>query len=320
MEILNSQNDTLIGDTGFLAGRQRQVFDLLSLFQTSQLIGFVGENGSGKTTLIKKGLFPELEKGFLGIAGKKWKTVTIRPGITPLENLAAGIAQLGFTSGKQKLEEEVFLTQSMRLSNEGLKNVCLPNPSQKSEFNSLLVIDNFEDLFQYREVAANASDWDDTVKSFIQNITKCASYSSIPVYFLVVIRTQYMSRLFEYRQFYEKVSSSQFNIPQFRKSEFSEVVKTLLSSSKKKINKDGMDFLYNQFGKEQKNLTLLGLYLREVLASSAASSQDEIGLETLLQVPSDTLYARKLDDFFESFDETQKIIVEKLLETIQLFQ
>jgi len=320
MEILNSQNDTLVGDSGFLAGRQRQVFDLLSLFQTSQLIGFVGENGSGKTTLIKKGLFPELEKGFLGIAGKKWKTVTIRPGITPLENLAAGIAELGFTSGKQKLEEEVFLTQSMRLSNEGLKNACLPNPSQKSEFNSLLVIDNFEDLFQYRDVAANASDWDDSVKSFIQNITKCASYSSIPVYFLVVIRTQYMSRLFEYRQFYEKVSSSQFNLPQFRKSEFSEVVKTLLSSSKKKINKDGMDFLYNQFGKDQKNLTLLGLYLGEVLASSAASSQDEIGLETLQQIPSDTLYARKLDDFFDSCDETQKILVEKLFKQITVTQ
>ncbi len=320
MEILNSQNDTLIGETGFLAGRQRQVFDLLSLFQTSQLVGFIGENGSGKTTLIKKGLFPELEKGFLGIAGKKWKTVTIRPGITPLENLSAGIAQLGLTSGKQKLEEEVFLTESMRLSNEGLKNACLPNPNQKSEFNSLVVIDNFEDLFQYRDVAPNASDWDDTVKSFIQNITKCASYSSIPVYFLVVLRTQYMSRLFEYRHFYEKVSSSQFNLPQFRKSEFSEVVKTLLSSSKKKIHKDGMDFLYNQFGKDQKNLTLLGLYLREVLASTSDSSKDEIGLEALLQVPSDTLYARKLDDFFDSCDEHQKIIVEKLFKQITVTQ
>jgi WD40 repeat protein len=125
-----------------------------------------------------------------------------------------------------------------------------------------------------------------------------------------------MSRLFEYRQFYEKVSSSQFNLPQFRKSEFSEVVKTLLSSSKKKINKDGMDFLYNQFGKDQKNLTLLGLYLREVLAYSAASSQDEIGLETLLQIPSDTLYARKLDDFFDSCDETQKTLVEKLFKQV----
>ena len=320
MEILNSQNDTLVGDSGFLAGRQRQVFDLLSLFQTSQLIGFFGENGSGKTTLIKKGLFPELEKGFLGIAGKKWKTVTIRPGITPLENLSAGIAQLGLTSGKQKLEEEVFLTESMRLSNEGLKNACLPNSTQKSEFNSLLVIDNFEDLFQYREVAPNASDWDDTIKSFIQNVTKCASYSSIPVYFLVVLRTEYMSRLFDYRHFYEKISSSQYNLPQFRKSEFTEVVKTLLSTSKKKIHKDGMDFLFNQFGKDLKNLILLGHYLSEVVASSVDSSQDEIGLETLLQIPSDTLYARKLDDFFDSCGEPQQKIVEKLFKQITVTQ
>lgn len=320
MEILNSQNDTLVGDSGFLAGRQRQVFDLLSLFQTSQLIGFFGENGSGKTTLIKKGLFPELEKGFLGIAGKKWKMVTIRPGITPLENLSAGIAQLGLTSGKQKLEEEVFLTESMSLSNEGLKNACLPNPTQKCEFNSLLVIDNFEDLFQYREVAPSASDWDETVKSFIQNITKCASYTSIPVYFLVVLRTEYMSRLFEYRHFYEKVSSSQYNLPQFRKSEFTEAVKALLSSSKKKIHKDGMDFLYNQFGKDLKNLTLLGHYLPEVVAFTAASLQNEIGLETLLQIPSDTLYATKLDDFFDSCGEAQQKLVEKLFKQITVTQ
>jgi len=320
MEILNSQKDTLVGDSGFLAGRKRQVFDLLSLFQKSQLIGFFGENGSGKTTLIKKALFPELEKGFLGIAGKNWKTITIRPGITPLENLSAGIAQLGLTSGKQKLEEEVFLTQSMRLSNEGLKNACLPNPSHKSEFNSLLVIDNFEDLFQFREVAPNANEWDESVKSFIQNITKCASYSSIPVYFLVVLRTEYMPKLFDYRHFYEKISSSQYNLPQFRKSEFSEVIKALLSTSKKKIHKDGIDYLYNQFGKDLKNLTFLGHYINELVASTAASSQDEIGLETLLQIPADSLYASKLDNFYDACTEPQKIIVEKLFKQITVTQ
>jgi hypothetical protein len=316
MEILNSQNDTLVGDSGFLAGRQRQVFDLLSLFQTSQLIGFFGENGSGKTTLIKKALFPELEKGFLGIAGKKWRTIIIRPGITPLENLSAGIAQLGLTSGKQKLEEEVFLTQSMRLSNEGLKNACLQDPTQKSDFNSLLVIDNFEDLFQFREVAPNVNEWDEAVKSFIQNITKCASYSSIPVYFLVVLRTEYMSKLFDYRHFYEKVSSSQYNLPQFRKSEFTEVINVLLSTSKKKIHKDGMDYLYNQFGKDLKNLTFLGHYINEVVASTADSSQNEIGLETLLQIPADSLFASKLDNFYDACTETQKIVIEKLFKQI----
>jgi len=293
MENLNSQNDALGSTIGHLAGRNRQVFDILSLFQSSQMVGLFGENGSGKTALIKRGLIPELEKGFLGIAGRKWKSVTIRPGITPLENLSAGIAQLGLNQGKQKLEDEVFLTESMRLSNEGLKNACLQKESQKSDFNALLVIDNFEDLFQFREVSQNTAEWDEIVKSFIQNITKCASYSSIPVYFLIVLRAEYMSRLFEYRHFYEIVSASQYNLPQFRKTEFTEVIKAILQPSKMAMHKDGVDYLYNELGKDLKNLTLLKYYLNEAVETTATNSKEEIGLEVLLQISSDSLYAKK---------------------------
>ncbi len=316
MEILSSQNDSLGSATGPLAGRHRQVFDILSLFQSSQMVGLFGENGSGKTTLIKRGLIPELEKGFLGIAGRKWKSVTIRPGITPLENLAAGVAQLGLNQGKQKLEDEVFLTESMRLSSEGLKNACLKKATQKSDFNGLLVIDNFEDLFQFREVAQNTSEWDETVKSFIQNITKCASYSSIPVYFLIVLRAEYMSRLFEYRHFYEIVSASQYNLPQFRKTEFAEVIKSILLPSKLTIHKDGVDYLYNELGKDLKNLTLLKYYLNEAAKNTASDGKDEIELEVLLQISSDSLYANKLESFFASCSEAQKILIERLFKQI----
>jgi len=316
MEILSSQNDALGSTAGPLPGRQRQVFDILSLFQSYQMVGLFGENGSGKTTLIKRGLIPELDKGFLGIAGRKWKSVTIRPGITPLENLSAGIAQLGLNQGKQKLEDEVFLTESMRMSSEGLKNACLQKVSQKSDFNALLVIDNFEDLFQFREVSQNTGDWDETVKCFIQNITKCASYSAIPVYFLIVLRAEYMSRLFEYRHFYEIVSASQYNLPQFRKTEFAEVIKAILQPSKKTMHKDGVDYLYNELGKDLKNLTLLKYYLNEAVENAASNSKDEIELEVLLQISSDSLYAKKLELFFSSCSEVQQRLIEKLFKQI----
>jgi len=316
MENLNSQNDALGSTTGPLAGRNRQVFDILSLFQSSQMVGLFGEMGSGKTTLIKKGLIPELEKGFLGIAGRKWKSVTIRPGITPLENLSAGIAQLGLNQGKQKLEDEVFLTESMRLSNEGLKNACLQKESQKSDFNALLVIDNFEDLFEFREVSQNTSEWDEIVKSFIQNITKCASYSSIPVYFLIVLRAEYMSRLFEYRHFYEIVSASQYNLPQFRKTEFTEVIKAILQPSKMTMHKDGVDYLYNELGKDLKNLTLLKYFLNEAVETTATNSKEEIALEVLLQISSGSLYAKKLELFFSTCSEVKQRLIEKLFKQI----
>jgi WD40 repeat protein/energy-coupling factor transporter ATP-binding protein EcfA2 len=312
MEISNSQNDALGSSAGSLAGRHRQVFDLLSLFQSSQLVGLIGENGSGKTTLIKQGLLPELNKGFLGIAGRKWKSVTIRPGITPLENLSAGIAQLGIDQSKSKLEDEVFLTESMRLTSEGLKNACLSKFSQKNGCNALVVIDNFEDLFELREVALNVNEWDETVKNFIQNIRKCASYSTIPVYFLIVLRAEYMSRLFEYRHFYEMLSASQYNLPQFRKVEFSEVVNAILQVSKKNIHKDGLDYLYNQFGKDLKNLTLLKLFLNEAIEVVNSTNRKEIGLEDLLQISSESLYESKLDSFFNSCGESEKKLIEKL--------
>jgi WD40 repeat protein len=242
--------------------------------------------------------------------------VTIRPGITPLENLSAGIAQLGLNQGKQKLEDEVFLTESMRMSSEGLKNACLQKASQKSDFNALLVIDNFEDLFQFREVSQNTGEWDETVKCFIQNITKCASYSAIPVYFLIVLRAEYMSRLFEYRHFYEIVSASQYNLPQFRKTEFAEVIKAILQSSKMTMHKDGVDYLYNELGKDLKNLTLLKYYLNEAVEITASNSKDEIELEVLLQISSDSLYAKKLELFFASCSEVQQRLIEKLFKQI----
>jgi len=320
MDSLNTQNEPFVSLMGSVAGRKRQVFDLLSLFQNSQIIGLFGENGVGKSTLIRHGLIPELKKGFLGKAGREWRTITIRPGISPLENLAAGIVQLGLDKGKQKLEEEVALSTSMRRTNEGLKNACIEKFSQKSNCNSLLVIDNFEDLFQFREVAPEVTEWDEQVKSFIFNINKCAGNSSIPVYFLIVLRADYMGRLFEFRHFYETLSSSQYNLPQFRKTEFSEVVQVLLKSTNKTISKDANDRIYNQFGKDLKNLTSLKFYLEELVDRSNEVALTEINLDLLEQVAVDTLYANKIESFYLACGDIEKKLIERLFKQITVVQ
>lgn len=320
MESLTSQSEPSGIAIENLAGRQRQVFDLLSLFQTSQIVGLFGENGSGKSSIIKHGLIPELAKGFLGIAGRKWRTVTIRPGTTPLENLAAGIAQLGLEKGKQKLEDEVFLTEAMRSSSDGLKNACIQKFDSKSAFNSLLVIDNFEDLFQFREVSSNQIVWDETVKYFIQNISKCVGNSNLPIYFLIVLRADYMPRLFEYRLFYEIISSAQYNLPQFRKIEFSEIVQSYLAPSQKIIHKDANDLLFNQLGKDLKNLTLVKLFLDEAVEILINSGNKEITVQVFQQVAIEKLFSKKLDNFFNHCNESDKKMLEKLLKQITVTQ
>jgi ABC-type Mn2+/Zn2+ transport system ATPase subunit len=56
MEVLSSakNNDNL--KHTYLQGRQRQVIELLSFFQSSQIVGLFGENGTGKSSFVKNGL------------------------------------------------------------------------------------------------------------------------------------------------------------------------------------------------------------------------------------------------------------------------
>lgn len=300
----------------YLPGRRRQVFDLLGLFQSSQIISLFGENGTGKSTLIQKGLIPELKKGFLGIGGRKWKTATIRPGISPLENLSASIAHLIDQDYKQKLEDEYLLTSKMRSSNEGLRLAALQYLNQNTGYNYLLVIDNFEDLFQFKDTGTNEEEWRSNLNSFIQNITKCASFSDIPIYFLIILRSDYVANIFDYRNFNEIISKSQYSIPQLRKSEFQEIIISLLAPYNKLITNDAINLLYSKIGKDIKNLKLLKLCLEKTIVQTNKEAIKEINSEILIEIALNSLYTEKLEYFYNSCTETEKVLSAKLFKQI----
>jgi len=304
----------------YLPGRQRQVFDILTLFQSSQIIGLFGENGTGKSTIIQKGFIPELQKGFLGIGGRKWKTATIRPGITPLENLSASIGKLIDQNYKQKLEEEYLLTSRMKSNNDGLRLTSLQFLNQNTGFNYLLIIDNFEDLFHFKDTVDNPEEWKTNLNSFIQNITKCASYSDVPIYFLIILRSDFVPNLFDYRNFHEILSKSQYSIPQLKRSEFQEVVISLLSPYNKLISNEAINLLYSKIGKDLKNLKLLKLYLEKFVGPSSDRSIKEINTEILQDVEFNSLYTEKLESFYNSCTESEKTISEKVFKQITISQ
>jgi WD40 repeat protein/energy-coupling factor transporter ATP-binding protein EcfA2 len=304
----------------YLPGRQRQVFDLLTLFQSSQIIGLFGENGTGKSTLIQKGLIPELEKGFLGIGGRKWKTATIRPGITPLENLSASFPKLKDQNYKQKLEDEYLLTSRMKSNNDGLRLAALQFLNENEGNNYLLVIDNFEDLFHFKDTVINPEEWKNNSNSFIQNITKCASYSDVPIYFLIILRSDFVPNIFDYRNFHEILSKSQYSIPQLKRTEFQEVVVSLLASYNKLISNEAINLLYSKIGKDLKNLKILKLCLEKFVEPTNNGFIKEINTEILQEVEFNSLYTEKLESFYNSCTEAERILIEKVFKQITISQ
>ena len=318
MEVLSSSKNNENQKHTYLPGRQRQVIDLLSFFQTSQLIGIFGEHGTGKSSFVKNGLIPELHKGFLGKAGRNWKTSTIRPGISPLENLACGIAELVGDKDKFKPEDEYLLTKSMRANNEALKRVSLNHLKNETGTNSLLIIDNFEDLFHFKNVSHAPLEWENTVTSFFQNITKCVLNSDAPLYFLVILRSDFVTNVFKYRNFHEVISKSQYSLPQLRKTEFQEVVIWQTQKGKTSINKEAIDLLYLQYGRDLKNLKLLNLFLEKAQPIAAQNLNKEIDLEVIQQIDFTKLYEEKLESFYEKCSKDEQLILEKLFKQITI--
>jgi WD40 repeat protein len=316
MEVLsNAKNNDNLKHT-YLQGRQRQVIELLSFFQSSQLVGLFGENGTGKSSFVKNGLIPELNRGFLGMAGRNWKTSIIRPGISPLENLAGGIAELIRDKDKFKPEEEYLLTKSLKTNNEALRRASLNYLKNDLGFNSLLIIDNFEDLFHFKNVGNNPLDWENIVTSFIQNITKCALNSDSPLYFLIILRSDFVTNIFKYRNFHEVISKSQYSLPQFRKSEFQEVVVSQTIQNKISINHETIDLLYQQIGRDLKNLKLLNLFLEKAAPIAEKSIKKEIDFEIFQQVDFSKLYEDKLESFYTRSTQGEQKILEKLFKQI----
>ena len=316
MEVLSSSknNDNL--KHTYLQGRQRQVIELLSFFQSSQIVGLFGENGTGKSSFVKNGLIPELNRGFLGMAGRNWKTSIIRPGISPLENLAGGISELIGDKDKFKPEEEYLLTKSLKINNEALRRTSLNYLKNDVGFNSLLIIDNFEDLFHFKNVGNNPLDWENIVTSFIQNITKCALNSDSPLYFLIILRSDFVTNIFKYRNFHEVISKSQYSLPQFRKSEFQEVIVSQTIQNKISINHETIDLLYQQIGRDLKNLKLLNLFLEKAAPLAEKSIKKEIDFEIFQQVDFSKLYEDKLESFYTRSTQGEQKILEKLFKQI----
>ena len=91
----NSINNPFVGlrpfefeDSLYFFGREQQTRALLTQLNKNHFAAVVGSSGSGKSSLVRAGLVPHLEGGFLIQDRDAWLIVEMKPGESPLGNLA----------------------------------------------------------------------------------------------------------------------------------------------------------------------------------------------------------------------------------------
>lgn len=117
-------------DSILFFGREKETESFLNRLRIQPLLAVVGASGAGKSSFVQAGVVASLDKA--------WRTLIIRPGVSPLSTLAAKLSSLGLevTGLRSALEKDKeFLAKSLRLF--ASNNMC----------KILIVVDQFEEIF-----------------------------------------------------------------------------------------------------------------------------------------------------------------------------
>src|SRR5262245_26736257 len=72
-------------------GRGEHTRELLKRLSRHRMLAVVGTSGSGKSSLVRAGLLPALYSGHLAGAGTGWRIAVMRPGNSPVSELASAL-------------------------------------------------------------------------------------------------------------------------------------------------------------------------------------------------------------------------------------
>jgi uncharacterized delta-60 repeat protein len=144
-------------DAEYFFGREELTAQLLARLAGTTFLGVIGPSGSGKSSLVRAGVVPALWNGEIP-GSAEWKVLILRPGPSPLEEIAVRVAlQSGISAASLRtdLRRDV---DALRLA---IQQYLV---SQPEDAKFVLVVDQFEELFTQCE---NESERDQFIAALV---------------------------------------------------------------------------------------------------------------------------------------------------------
>ncbi len=190
-------------------GRRQHTDELLRRLSTHRFLAVVGTSGSGKSSLVRAGLLPALDRGYLAGATSNWRIAVMRPGMAPIENLAAALRDpnaLGPSANSNLRSSRLGLVEMVR--GAGLT----------AGESLLLVADQFEELFRF-ERRSSATDGGADAALFVSLLLTAAARLDAPVYIVLTMRSDFLGDCARFAGLPEALSESQYLIPRLTREQ-----------------------------------------------------------------------------------------------------
>ncbi len=238
-------------------GREKEIDELLKRLRSSRFLSVVGSSGCGKSSLVRSGLIPSLYGGFMTKASSNWRVSVVRPGVNPIGNLATSLNAPGVLGIAEELSSASHVLMEVTLRRSALGLVEAVRQAQISPDDNLLVIvDQFEELFRFRQGCQNENLKDEAV-AFVKLLLEATKQDKLPIYVVLTMRSDFIGDCMDYPGLPEAVNAGMYLVPRMTRGELRSAIAGPVAVGGGQIAARLILRLLNDVGNDQDQLPVL---------------------------------------------------------------
>lgn len=296
-------------------GRNEQTLDLLQRLHQHHFVAMVGGSGCGKSSLMRAGLIPSLLAGYLVNDRDHWAITTMKPGKSPLVNLAKAILdQLHPAANLPSVED--FYHKIRETGAIAIIDFLQPLWNEKST-NFFLLVDQFEELFRYPN-DQNAVKAKDEAIDFVNIILELSSLKRLPIYVVITLRSDFIGDCDQFYGLPEAMNQSMYLLPRLNRVQLKTVIEGPVKLGGGTILPALTSQLMNDLGKVRDELPLLQHALMRMWDHNLkADKQGCLDLEDYKQVRGvEKALSTHADEVLDSMSPDDQALTKKIFQAL----
>lgn len=255
-------------ETHLFFGRDGQSEELLRRLKRTRFLAVVGTSGSGKSSLVRAGLLPALQGGLMASAGSDWRIAIFRPGVDPIGNFARALvspAVLGPHNEKDVEIQSMLAETALRRSGLGLVDF-VSRARQKLDENGnqlfhdyenlLIVVDQFEELFRFKQLIEEENSKEDAT-GFVRLLLEAVGQEAEKIYVVLTMRSDFLGDCSQFWDLPEAINNGQYLIPRMTRDERREAISGPVAVGQGAISEPLVNQLLNDVGDNPDQLPIL---------------------------------------------------------------
>ncbi|HEX3184027.1 MAG TPA: hypothetical protein VHQ94_04485 [Pyrinomonadaceae bacterium] len=314
-------------ETHLFFGRDGQSEELLRRLKRRRFLTVVGTSGSGKSSLVRAGLLPALQGGLMASAGSDWRIAILRPGSDPIGNLARALASPAVLGSRDDTEasnlQAVLAETTLRSSGLGLVELVSRartkldsrgQPLFADYENLLVVVDQFEELFRFKQLIEQENSNEDAA-AFVRLLLEAVRQKAEKIYVVLTMRSDFLGDCSQFWELPEAINDGQYLIPRMTRDERREAISGPVAVGQGAISEPLVNQLLNDVGDNPDQLPILQHALMRTWEywtdhrhnGNPIDIPDYNAIGTMAEALS-----RHADEAFAELSDSQKLIAERL--------